>query len=61
MIEVPSGCAKTAQISFIKDEQMRPHPDFKWLIECIKENGDTVITCRSTLENAFEFTKAEIG
>jgi hypothetical protein len=61
MLRVPEGCRESVQISFIENTNLRPSPDFCWLIDIVKKNGDTVTTCRSTLENAIDFAKKELG
>lgn len=62
MVEMPEGCSKTLQISFIKDENLRPEKEYKWLVEARKEGiGGNVVTCLPTLEESLEFAKRFIG
>jgi hypothetical protein len=55
------GCNKELTISFISDEKMRPHVDYKWVVHVEKEADGTLTTCRQTLEECVEVAKEFLG
>jgi len=59
-MEMPEGCSKTLQISYIEDASLRPDPEYVWLIET-QRDGRTMVTCRKTFEVALVVAKRELG
>ena len=53
MSELPKGCNKSFQISYIEDESMRPSKEACWLVRGIKD-GQEMSTCRTSLEQAIK-------
>ena len=53
MIQLPEGCNKSFQISYVKDESMRPDKESCWLVLGIKD-GRRMATCRTSLEQAIK-------
>lgn len=60
-MELPVGCNKSFQISFIEDESLRPQEDYKWLVQTKRENGWESTTCRKSIAEAIDYATKELG